>query len=383
MREAEEDAAAVVAAAVAAALRKGGLASGGVERREAWMRMLQRAAANAASTPPSPPPKTTTTTTSKPPSPSAKTLEQIALDVARSYGDAKDQDVEGPAKRARLSRLLTRFARENPDLEYFQGFHDVARLMLDVFSSTLTTPMPTSTPTPTPTPTPTKEDQQEQRALACLVLASRTLVLRDAHRSDFDAVVAWLWMVHRLAAQAPRAVRVASVVPQLKDPFWAVSLLISCFAHDVADRSAAARLWDAIIARAATGDVFFPGFLAASLALSTPKVEASPTEPDDAHALAHARVRSAARSLDVDGADRLVEAAVALQRRVGDWTTLDGDPAMPIDSMLFPALQRARRARVVQRKQARMLMLALATMVVVAPVLSWVWRRHRSLLALS
>ncbi|KAH9256903.1 hypothetical protein BASA81_004724, partial [Batrachochytrium salamandrivorans] len=61
----------------------------------------------------------------------AKTLNQIGLDVARSYGNLPEE--QGSEKRAELKRFLARYFAINPTLHYYQGFHDVAMVVLEVF----------------------------------------------------------------------------------------------------------------------------------------------------------------------------------------------------------------------------------------------------------
>ena len=168
----------------------------------------------------------------------ASTLHQIELDVNRSYSHLQESPVFDH-KRKSLSELLSLFFSRNSDLYYFQGFHDVAALCQDVLLDS-------------------------SLSLAVLEKLSRHYILRDAHRKDFTCTEATLHMIPELVSRTNKEI---GVILSLASPFWAVSMIISLFSHDLPSHDAVARIFDVVI----VSPPVFPIYLTAALVL-TPKV---------------------------------------------------------------------------------------------------------------
>jgi hypothetical protein len=143
---------------------------------------------------------------------------QVDLDVARTYGPGQDK------KRQQLGQFLTKFFTTNPDLDYYQGFHDVSRLVMEVMG-------------------------EEKLAMEVLNVISRTFIFKDAFNPNFEAVTCSLWLIHRLLERLVKNEHpeCLELVQKLDNPFWAVSMLICCFSHDVTDRKAIERFFDALL----------------------------------------------------------------------------------------------------------------------------------------
>lgn len=157
---------------------------------------------------------------------------QIELDVARSYGTT----LRGAAdKRTKLRKFLNRFFRRNPDLHYYQGFHDVCIVILEVF-----------------------ENVDEGMSIAETL--SRNFIFKDSHDPNFAQVEALLKLCNELINKID--VQCAEVLTKTP-PFWGVSMLLTCFSHDVTNMNAKLRIFDAVL----VSPPIFPIYLVSSLAL--------------------------------------------------------------------------------------------------------------------
>lgn len=211
-----------------------------------------------------------------------KTLHQIGLDVARSYGHLPEE--EGSEKRAELQRFLTRYFAVNPALHYYQGFHDVAMVVLEVFPNA------------------------PHRQLAAMRQMSTHWVFCDAHDADFAKVQQLLLASQDLVGMVD--FKYSLICNQF--PFWGVSMLVCCFAHDVGDVAIRERIFDAVLA----SPPHFALYLVAALAL-LPRVKAQLSPPSSQDANPHETLRRTARSLtSIAQADELVELASSLARKV-------------------------------------------------------------------
>ena len=206
------------------------------------------------------------------------TMRQIDLDVARSMGDIK---IGASEKRVRLKSSMLRFFRRNPDLSYYQGFHDVFAVYCDCF-----------------------EDQNSQIAVAEVL--SRHFIFRDAHAKDFATVERLLrtvqWLVDKSDPKCGERLK--------GSPYWGLSMLITCFAHDVSSRETKLRIFDAVV----SSHPHFPLYLTAALPL-LPNVKAKLLLEDDL-AQCHAIIIEAARSIkSIKNADHLIRAARNLMEK--------------------------------------------------------------------
>jgi len=250
------------------ALQDGGFLWNNDLRRQCWLRLLQLQ--------PSEAPRNTTGAEDKL---DEKISRQIDLDVARAYGAVGSG---GASKRAVLRSTLRTFFSRYPELHYYQGYHDVMALVLEVF--------------------PKLEDA---------VLVARTLSTNycfvDAHGSDFTHVQGALRTIEYLVELADS--RIGSLVKET--PFWGVSMLITGFAHDVDFHLARLRIFDAIVA----SPPYFQLYLVAALPL-LPDIRTSIELAEDGPHV-HEAIRKGACSIkSVKTADMLVRIARSLTQRI-------------------------------------------------------------------
>lgn len=210
---------------------------------------------------------------------STEISRQIDLDVARSYGNISQG---ASPKRSRLKFALRSFFRRNPTLHYYQGFHDVFMVILEVFNDSM----------------------DYLQVAECL---SHMFVFKDAHAPDFSHVQTLLQMIENLVSLADSQV----ALPLDHTPFWGVSMLLTCFAHDVPNVHARLRIFDALIA----SQPHFPLYLVAALPLLPDIKVAVVRAEDSAHALDAVRT-GACKLTTVRKADLLVRTARALMEKV-------------------------------------------------------------------
>lgn len=164
--------------------------------------------------------------------------KQIALDVARSFGgDEALSRKQAQTKREQLKVLLEAFFKRNGDLHYFQGFHDMGVVIMDLFEG----------------------DFEEQ--LSVLKKLSRFFNFRDAHEKDFFIVTKSLQTIGELMKR--KDPEYAAQIDEDGHSFWAISMLITGFSHDVDNKEALYRLFDAIVA----SPPYFILYLVAAVAL--------------------------------------------------------------------------------------------------------------------
>ena len=178
----------------------------------------------------------------------------LNLVLVQSYG------LQGAGDRTQMDDDAV--VRDKDRLRYYQGFHDVASIILSTLggatSVQTTLPMPPMNDVHDPKNSPpgdtftTTDLQDAQTASASmgLTLACQVLIqishshLRDAMRSNFQQLNAAL----RLVIMPLTAAFDAEVHSHLFDcemePFFALSWIITWFAHDVRDTSVVKRLFD-------------------------------------------------------------------------------------------------------------------------------------------
>ncbi|QPG74567.1 hypothetical protein FOA43_001898 [Brettanomyces nanus] len=149
---------------------------------------------------------------------------QVKKDVDRSYihypeNMAEETELE---LKAQLKRLIVRMLREVPDLNYYQGYHDVAAVVTIIFG---------------------KDEQTAFNFLYYMTLR----YLRDHMLQDIDPTLKQLDLIPEILWYADRKFYNA-IKPTLKEPIFALSSIISLFAHDLNRFDEVCLLWDAIIA---------------------------------------------------------------------------------------------------------------------------------------
>lgn len=147
---------------------------------------------------------------------------QVQKDVERSYINYPVglTDSEQEQLRSRLKRLIVRILREVPDLNYYQGYHDVAAVIAIIFG--------------------------EDERIAYRVLYHITLgYLRDHMLETIEPTMAQLLLIPQLIEKADRQLfaAIGNCVP-----VYALSAIISIYAHDLNRKADLCRVWDAIFA---------------------------------------------------------------------------------------------------------------------------------------
>lgn len=167
---------------------------------------------------------------------------QVALDVRRSFGTYAETTEEGvrARRRAQLEAVVCGTLRQYPALHYYQGFHDIASIVLLTLS-------PGTPPSDAAWPT-TRERYRVQRAVDSLALH----VVRDSMASNMDPVLGQLKIVRNIvrAADLPYALaleRVFTPGQNLAALPWVLTLLT----HDVPDVHSAQCLLDFVLSHGA------------------------------------------------------------------------------------------------------------------------------------
>ena len=158
----------------------------------------------------------------------------VAKDVNRSLWAAGERRGWSEKVRNKRRRALARVVNATFDSsqDYYQGFHDVAAIVLDVAGF---------------------DPSGERRALAiCRALARRRL--SDACKKDFSDVSTSLKLlpalVHALDGELGQMLFRPDDLDYalLLEPLWALSWAVTLFAHNVDDRASLVVLWDRLLA---------------------------------------------------------------------------------------------------------------------------------------
>ncbi|KAL2021940.1 hypothetical protein VTK56DRAFT_6359 [Thermocarpiscus australiensis] len=169
--------------------------------------------------------------------PRHKDEDQVQLDVDRAfvYYPNHQSEAQLASQKAELSDLIVEVLRRHPYLCYFQGYHDIAQVLLLV--------LPPAT-----------------RAAAVLSHLSH-LRIRDFMLPSLAPAIAQLRLIPDILrlADPPLWEHLA-----LTEPFFALSGTLTMYAHDVTTLPAIARLFDALLAR----DPAFTVYLFAAIVAS-------------------------------------------------------------------------------------------------------------------
>ena len=151
--------------------------------------------------------------------------QQIRCDVERSFWGfkhCKAWPVEIlESKRELLTNMLTATLNRNPGLQYYQGFHDITVVFIEIF-----------------------EDDPD---LAYSLVETVSLhFLKDFMGEDFHTVTNTLPLILQIINKVDVKL-FAFLSKALTEPYFATSWLITWFSHDVKDMDTVARVFDGLI----------------------------------------------------------------------------------------------------------------------------------------
>ena len=193
----------------------------------------------------------------------------VAKDVNRSLWAAGERRGWSEKVRNKRRRALARVVNATFDesQHYYQGFHDVSAVVLDVAGF---------------------DPSGERRALAiCRALARRRL--SDACRKDFGDVSTSLKLLPALVHALDGELGQMLFRPHdpdfalLLEPLWALSWAVTLFAHNVDDRSSLVVLWDRLLA----APPCFPLYVGAALVVHHRESLIATATEDDAAPFLH------------------------------------------------------------------------------------------------
>ena len=193
----------------------------------------------------------------------------VAKDVNRSLWAAGERRGWSEKVRNKRRRALARVVNATFDSSqhYYQGFHDVAAVVLDVAGF---------------------YPSGERRALAiCRALARRRL--SDACKKDFSDVSTSLKLlpalVHALDGELGQMLFRPDDLDYalLLEPLWALSWAVTLFAHNVDDRPSLVVLWDRLLA----APPCFPLYVGAALVVHHRESLIATATEDDAAPFLH------------------------------------------------------------------------------------------------
>ncbi|KAE9972423.1 hypothetical protein Vi05172_g9516 [Venturia inaequalis] len=175
---------------------------------------------------------------------------QVQLDVDRSfcYYPEHDSEKQLDIRRKQLSQVIVEVLRRHPYLSYFQGFHDIVQVFLLVLGP-------------------------EQAVPAVRRLS--TLRIRDFMLPKIAGSISQLHLI-------PSIIQAADPVLYKHLPentYFAISAIITLYAHDIQKYSDIARLYDFLLAREAVMSLYL--FAAIVLSRKDELLELDPEEEKD------------------------------------------------------------------------------------------------------
>lgn len=210
--------------------------------------------------------------------PKHKDEDQVALDVNRSFiyypSNPPPSDLSG--LKSSLSDLITQTLRLHPSLNYFQGYHDIAQVLLLALGPTLSGP-----------------------ALARLSL----LRIRDFMLPSLSSTTTHLDLIPPIlfAADEELCRHLAGL-----QPFFALAATLTLFAHEIESYGSIARIFDYLLSTPAVAAVYM--FAVIVMLRREELMEIETSEPE----MLYAVLSKLPRGLDVEV---LVRRAEELRRR--------------------------------------------------------------------
>ncbi|GAB7337036.1 hypothetical protein MBLNU457_g2448t1 [Dothideomycetes sp. NU457] len=187
--------------------------------------------------------------------PRHKDEDQVALDVNRSFiyypSDPPPSDLSD--LKSSLSDLITQTLRLHPSLNYFQGYHDIAQVLLLALGPTLSAP-----------------------ALARLSL----LRIRDFMLPSLSSTTTHLDLIPPIlfAADEELCRHLAGL-----QPFFALAATLTLFAHEIESYGSIARIFDYLLASPAVAAVYM--FAVIVMLRRDELMEIETTEPEMLYAV--------------------------------------------------------------------------------------------------
>jgi len=178
--------------------------------------------------------------------------DQIKLDVDRSfvyYPNCTEKELE--ERKQELSELITEILRRYPMLCYFQGYHDIAQVMLLVLGS--------------------------QQAIPALTRVS-LFRIRDYMLPSLSPALKHLQLIPSILQKADPRLRKHLSGTQ---PFFALAATLTLYAHDVQEYGDIARLYDFLLAHEPVVSIYL--FTAIILSRKKELFEIPVEEPDMLH----------------------------------------------------------------------------------------------------
>ena len=146
-----------------------------------------------------------------------KDEKQVLLDTNRSFISCLPPGIDVKRAKDDLQHVICQVLRRNPWLNYYQGYHDIAQIILIVMGRT--------------------------RSVEVLEALSYRF-LRDFMLSTLQPSMSMLQLVHQIIFVADPAY--ASSLSQI-EPYYAVSTLLTWWVHSLEDLDVACRLFDFLI----------------------------------------------------------------------------------------------------------------------------------------
>ncbi|OJJ47721.1 hypothetical protein ASPZODRAFT_1761093 [Penicilliopsis zonata CBS 506.65] len=178
--------------------------------------------------------------------------DQVQLDVNRSfvyYPQGTDEELS--AKKKELSDLITQLLRKYPMLCYFQGYHDIAQVLLLVLG-----------------------EEQAASAFAQVSLFR----IRDYMLPSLAPSLKHLQLIPAIIERAD--MRLRRHLSEIR-PFFALAATLTLYAHDIQEYSDIARLFDFLLAHEPVVSIYL--FAAIILFRKEELLEIPPDEPEMLH----------------------------------------------------------------------------------------------------
>ena len=192
--------------------------------------------------------------------------EQVDKDIRRSFVGPAFAGMDSKAKAARrvqLEELVISTLRRYPELSYFQGYHDIVAILL--LSLTCSSSFRSDW-----------ADDEERDQVSLAVGRMSLHYIRDSMTNDLNPIMGQLKLLRNVvrahdACLARRIERASSV------PFFALSWLLTLFAHDLEDMAQVRCCFDFLLAHGPASAVY----LCAAVVLAK-RAELDAMQPEDA-----------------------------------------------------------------------------------------------------